>query len=250
MTALTRRPAWFLILVCLAFAGCGQKPAPAKSVAPAAAPASSPAPRVAPKPAPERPPLTTSTRIAPRPKPAAAPAPVRAEAARTGGTLHIDSDVPGAQVFIDRQYIGVTPVTAENVSPGAHQLNMSAQGYNGIAQSIDVEPGARDLMLRFKEVRLDASIDVVHKHRMGSCKGRLSATPQGLRYETTNKDDAFNLPLSSVESLEIDYLAKVLRVKLAKGKRYDFTDPEGNADRLFVFHRDVDKVRQQLKDNR
>jgi hypothetical protein len=178
----------------------------------------------------------------------AAPAP--AEAAPAGGTLHIDSDVPGAQVFIDRQYIGVTPVTAANISPGTHQLNMSAQGYNGIAQSIDVEPGPRDLLFKFKEVRLDASIDVVHKHRIGSCKGRLAATPQGLRYDTTDKDDAFNVPLSSVESLEIDYLAKVLHVKLAKGKRYDFTDPAGNADRLFVFHRDVDKARQQLKGNR
>ena len=35
-------------------------------------------------------------------------------------------------------------------------------------------------------------------------------------------------------------------VKLRSGKQYDFTDPDGNADRLFVFHRDVDKARQRL----
>jgi hypothetical protein len=46
----------------------------------------------------------------------------------------------------------------------------------------------------------------------------------------------------------VDYLAKELRVKLKKGKRYEFTDPDANADRLFVFQRDVDKVRQRLKD--
>ena len=45
--------------------------------------------------------------------------------------------------------------------------------------------------------RLDASIDVVHKHRMGSCKGRLTATPQGIRYDTTDKGDAFTSPLNS-----------------------------------------------------
>jgi hypothetical protein len=44
----------------------------------------------------------------------------------------------------------------------------------------------------------------------------------------------------------VDYLDKNLRVKVRNGKTYNFTDPDGNADRLFVFHRDVDKVRQRL----
>ena len=66
---------------------------------------------------------------------------------------------------------------------------------------------------------LDATIAVVHKHRIGSCKEHLVATPQGLRYETDDKDDRFSLPLSDIEVFEVDYLAKVLRVKLAKGKR-------------------------------
>ena len=45
----------------------------------------------------------------------------------------------------------------------------------------------------------------------------------------------------------MDYLAKNLRVKLPKGRQFNFTDPEGNADRLFVFHRDVDKARAAAK---
>jgi hypothetical protein len=45
-------------------------------------------------------------------------------------------------------------------------------------------------------------------------------------------------------------LNKNLRVQVRKGKRYDFTDPQGNADRLFVFHRDVDKVRERLRTDR
>ena len=82
---------------------------------------------------------------------------------------------------------------------------------------------------------------------MGSCRGQLVATPQGIRYNTTDKDDAFSVPLPSLETFEVDYLAKNLKVKLLKGKRYDFTDPDGNADRLFVFHRDVEKARDRLK---
>mgnify|MGYP003338337097 CR=1 FL=1 len=93
---------------------------------------------------------------------------------------------------------------------------------------------------------LDLALDVVHKHRIGACQGRLVANPQGLRYETTIKDDAFTTPLGSLEVFEVDYKEKILRVKLPKGRRLDFTDPGGNADKLFVFHRDVDKARQRL----
>ena len=226
-----------------------RRPAPAVDApvaeAPAEAPAAGPAPAPEPAPAPPG---------APRPRPArpeAAPevaeaAPPAVEAAPDSGTLRIDSDVPGAQVFIDRQFIGATPVTAANVKPGTHQLNVSAEGFDGVARSIEVEPGSRDLMIRFKEVRLDARVGVVHKHRMGSCTGELTATPKGLQYLTDDKDDRFTVAFADLEQFQVDYQEKNLRVKVRRGKQYNFTDPDGNADRLFVFHRDVEKARQRL----
>ena len=162
------------------------------------------------------------------------------------GTLRIESDVPNAQVFIDRQFIGTAPVTAANVKPGTHQLNVSAEGFDGVARTIEVEPGSKDLMIRFKEVKLDAKIPVVHKHRIGSCKGELSATTTGLRYTSDDKDDHFNVPFADLEQFQVDYQEKNLKVKVRRGKQYNFTDPDGNADHLFVFHRDVDKARQRL----
>ena len=150
-------------------------------------------------------------------------------------------------MFIDREYVGVTPLTARDVKPGSHRLNVSAQGYEGFSDTIEVAPGPRDLRINFKDVRLDEKIDVVHKHRMGSCRGKLIATAQGVRYETTNKDDGFSAPLLDLAAFQIDYLEKNLRLTLRDGKRYDFTDPEGNADHLFVFHRDVEKARERLK---
>jgi len=161
-------------------------------------------------------------------------------------TLRIDSDVAGAQVFIDRQFIGAAPITTTDVTPGTHQINVSATGYEQYAQSIDLAPGSRDVMVRFKEVRLDAKAEVVHKHGVGSCRGTLVATPQGLRYDTTNKGDAFTVPLTNLEIFEVDYLEKNLKVKIKGGKQYNFTDVNGNADSLFVFQRDVDKARQRL----
>ena len=213
--------------------------------APAAAPAT---PSAAPEP--EAP----SPSAAPRPRmsrteaaaPAAPEAAPAVEAVPDAGTLRIDSDVPGAQVFIDRQFIGTTPVTAANVKPGTHQLNVSAEGFDGVARSIEVEPGTRDLVIRFKEVRLDARLPVVHKHRIGSCRGELVATPQGLQYATDDKDDRFSVPLADLEQFAVDYQEKNLKVKVRRGKQYNFTDPDGSADKLFVFHRDVDKARQRL----
>ncbi len=173
-----------------------------------------------------------------------APAPV--ESAPELGTLRIEADVPNAQVFIDRQFIGTAPVTAENIKPGTHTLNVSAEGFDGIAQTIDVEPGPRAVAVRLREVRLNMTLAVIHKHRMGSCMGQLVATPQGIRYDTDDKEDRFTAALADLEQFVVDYQDKNLKIKVRKGKQYNFTDPDGNADRLFVFQRDVDKVRQRL----
>jgi len=156
-------------------------------------------------------------------------------------------DVPDAQVFVDRIYLGKAPLTTTDVKPGSHRLNVSATGFEGVAQTIDVKPGPQQISVKLREVRLDASINVIHKHRMGSCNGRLVATAKGLRYETTDKDDAFSTPLLDMSTFEVDYMEKNLRIKLKNGKQYNFTDPEGNADRLFVFHRDVDKARERIR---
>jgi hypothetical protein len=161
--------------------------------------------------------------------------------------LRIETDVPGAQVFIDRRFIGATPALAENVAPGSHQLNVSAEGFESYVATIDVAPGERSIVVKLREVRLDSSVEVIHRHGIGSCRGRLVASPQGLRYETSNRDDAFTASLVDLETFQMDYLAKNLRVKLPKGRQFNFTDPEGNADRLFVFHRDVDRARERLR---
>lgn len=250
--ALTSAPALILGLSMLVIAGCSSQPAPEEKPVekPAAAPA--PVPRPAPateaKAAPaERPPADPRPRPAkpapaPRPEPAAPPAP-----AADAAMIEFSADVPDAQVFVDRVFIGKAPVTTTDVKPGSHRLNVSAAGFEGIAQTIDVKPGMQQIGVKLREVRLDAGIDVIHKHRMGNCTGRLVATARGLRYDTTDKDDAFTSTLLDLGTFEVDYLEKNLRIKLKSGKQFNFTDPDGNADRLFVFHRDVDKARERLK---
>jgi hypothetical protein len=186
----------------------------------------------------------------PKPQPSAPPptAPPTAEkpAAPKTGTLLIKSDVPDTSVFIDRRYLGTAPVTATDLTPGTHHLNMSATGYDGISEDIEVVAGTRELSRSFKTITLDAKLDVVHKHGIGSCKGTLRATPQGLTYETDHKEDGFTVALTDLESFQMDYLKKVMTLKIRKGRSYTFTDPDDNVNRLYTFHQEVDKVRKKL----
>jgi hypothetical protein len=204
-----------------------------------------PAPAVA-TPAPT---IEASRDAAPRPKrkvEPTAPPPPPEPAAPTAGELHIDSDVPGAMVFLDRKFIGNAPVTAKDLTAGTHQLHVTAEGYESYSEPIEVAVGPADVMVKFKEIRLKESVEVVHKHAIGSCEGRLVADPQGIRYDTANKNDAFVMKFSEIETFEVDYLQKNLRIKKVGGKQYNFTTKAENADPLFVFHRNVDKVRQQV----
>jgi hypothetical protein len=124
-------------------------------------------------------------------------------------------------------------------------LNVSAEGYGMHAEDIDVAH-TRDVHVRFKEVRLDASFDAVHKHGVGSCEGRLSATLAGLRFEATKSSDSFSAPLGDVEAIEVDYLKKNLKLRLRGGKTYNFGDKGGSPDVLFVFRKQVEEARQSL----
>jgi hypothetical protein len=177
---------------------------------------------------------------------AGARAEVEANLELLAASLRVESDVPGATVFLDRNYIGTTPVDIKEVSPGEHQLTVSADGYDLHAETLSVSSGHRDILVSFKEVSLNESIAVVHKHRMGSCEGTLIADDAGLRYETSNKNDSFAVAFADLEQFEIDYIDKNLKVKVRKGKSYNFTDKSGNADALFVFHKNVQAFREKM----
>lgn len=159
--------------------------------------------------------------------------------------LRVESDVPGAEVFLDRKAVGTTPVELE-VAPGPHRLNVSAEGYEMFAEDLDVTSGRREVAVRFKEVRLDASVEVVHKHGVGSCEGRLTASPAGIRYDASRAADSFTAPLDTLQRFEVDYLAKTLRVSLRGGRSYNFTTREPNADALLTFQKKVEGARRRL----
>jgi PEGA domain len=204
-----------------------------------------PSVRATARPLPSSTPLAASTATKSHPARAGSPPAVTGTAAPAAG-LTVDADVPGADVFVDRVYKGKAPVTVSGIAPGPHRLNVSAEGYDGYAETVDVSGAPQVLAIRLKQVHLEAGIDVVHKHALGSCRGRLSATPAGVRYAASKPEDAFDVPLSSVERLEADYLKKSLSVKLRGGRSYNFAEASGNADALVAFQQSVSKAQARL----
>lgn len=214
-----------------------------------------PAPTPAPKPAVEeapapKAPAAPASRPTPRPAPPeerSAPAPVAPVAVAPKPTLHVSSDVDGAHVFVDRKYVGTTPLDTSEVTAGTHQVNVSAEGYDGVSQSVNVaESGSTDVHVALKTVRLDVSVPVVHKHAMGSCEGTLHADPSGLRYDTANASDAFSFALSDLDVFSVDYAQKSLKVKKRGGKTWNFTTKAPTGDPLVSFQQEVDRARQKL----
>jgi hypothetical protein len=207
------------------------------------APAPADAPAEKPAPAPVAPP---AERRAPRAASEPRPAPV--EPARPAGpTLRVSGDVEGADVFVDRTFAGKTPFETTDITPGPHQINISSPGHDGVSERIEVAAtGRTEMTFSLKAVRLDVTADVVHKHGMGSCEGRLSATPAGITFTPAEGRDGFTAPLTSLEQFSVDYQEKLLRVKVKGGRTFNFTTRAANADPLFVFHRDVEKARAKL----
>ena len=208
---------------------------------PAEAPKAAPmAPRARTSPTPRATPLAPAAPVArATPRPRAEPRP---EAAAP--TLRVDSDVPGASVFLDRKFLGTTPVETRDFEPGPHRLNASADGYDMYGETVELAAGPNELTIRFKEVKLDEHVDVVHKHGVGSCRGRLLATTAGLRYEADKAGDSFALAFASLEPLQVDYLGKSLRVKQRGGKAWNFTGD--SADALLAFQKAVEAARKRL----
>lgn len=158
--------------------------------------------------------------------------------------LQVQSDVQGASVFLDREFVGTTPLTLSGLAAGQKQLNVTATGHEGYAETIDLTHGQNRINVEFLKVRLNANVPVVHRHAMGSCQGTLAASAKGLSYDTPNRADAFALGFADLEEFDVDYLKKNLRVRRRAGKTWNFTND--NADALFAFHKDVTKAKEKL----
>src|SRR6185295_18322585 len=116
-----------------------EKPAPVKETAPTA-------PRIIPKknepvPMPSKP-VAEATRKAPKKDAPVPPPPApKTAAAPTLASLRLDTDVPGASVFIDRVFVGNTPLSLDKLQPGSKRVQVTATGFDSVQKTINLDPG-------------------------------------------------------------------------------------------------------------
>ena len=81
----------------------------------------------------------------PPPPPPAAPA----AGAPSGGTasLEINSKVPGAQVVLNGQSMGETPVRVFNLNSGSHEILVSKKGYGEHKERVQIQPNEKRVIL-------------------------------------------------------------------------------------------------------
>ncbi|MGH9337606.1 MAG: PEGA domain-containing protein, partial [Vicinamibacteria bacterium] len=147
---------------------------------------------------------------------------VRAELVAALASLRVETNVPGARVLLDGEERGTTPLELSNLSPGRHQLEVSADGYETRTETVELESGKRDVKIDLASPLPAASNEAVavkHKHRIGSCEGVLRANSEKFEYDSPHKD-AFSVALSEVERFSVE--EETLSLKVRDGRNYNF----------------------------
>jgi hypothetical protein len=70
------------------------------------------------------------------------------------GSLAVTSDPPGAEIYIDERFMGVSPLTISGLDPGMHTVTAKLKGYADTLTNITVIPGQTgETSLSFEKVR-------------------------------------------------------------------------------------------------
>lgn len=177
--------------------------------------------------------------------------------------LVIDSNVRGADVYLNGKRVGRTPHKATPLQPGDYDVRVEQAGYETFTKQVHVETPdesiraelrrmSRPVAAREEEEDEDAMAETAeaepaadirafgqtlaakHNHRIGSCEGVLRTTSTGVRFETDHKD-AFFVAYADIEELALDGDNLTLRVH--EGRKYDFKEQNDNVEALADFHR-------------
>ncbi|MFA5268373.1 MAG: PEGA domain-containing protein [Methanoregula sp.] len=86
---------------------------------------------------------TTTTASSPQVTTGTASLPVTAAPSGTGN-LSVKSTPPGANVYLDGELLGTTPVRVPGVAPGTRRLLATLAGYNDISQTVEIAGGTEN----------------------------------------------------------------------------------------------------------
>lgn len=77
------------------------------------------------------------------------------------GSLRIETEPPGAEVFVDGRFVGASPARAESLLAGDHYVTLKMVGYERQVQRVTVQTGFED-MVTFELLQLDNYIALQH----------------------------------------------------------------------------------------
>jgi hypothetical protein len=63
---------------------------------------------------------------------------------RESGEITVNTNPPGATIFVDGMHRGSTPLRVSGLRPGTHQLKAVMPGYKGVVLQLEVLPSRKD----------------------------------------------------------------------------------------------------------
>jgi len=63
------------------------------------------------------------------------------------GFLSVKSDPSGAEVYIDRNYVGTTPLENYKISPGEYEVKIKKEGYEEYSRTVSITPGEKTTLI-------------------------------------------------------------------------------------------------------
>lgn len=92
------------------------------------------------------------------------------------GVLSVTADVPGAQIYLDGQLIGLAPQSELLVAPGAHEVVVRREGYKDDVQRITVRAGRDNVVA----ARLQPQVERITAVQVGDDRPeRVDLVPDG-----------------------------------------------------------------------
>ncbi len=148
------------------------------------------------------------------------------------GVLKIETNPPGAAIFIDGRYIGVTPTTILDQKEGEYELELTKEGFISVKTKVTVEAGqTREIkqdLVQYGYVEVTSSIPGARIVINGEDTGRL--TPATIKLYPGRYQISISLPGELEQKRNVEVIGgKKIKVEFAPGfgKLTVTSDPPG-----------------------
>lgn len=104
----------------------------------------------------------------------------------SSGSIRFETNISGAEIYVNGDYKGITPITVEEVNPGTARYELKKSGYDTVTGSVEVRAGemssvSKSLQEQPGTLSVSSSINGASVYVDGSYKGVTPLTVSGLQ---------------------------------------------------------------------